>query len=392
MLDTARLDDGSTSSQDLPLLVVGPSLGTTSRVLWGEVARRLSGVAVVAGWDLPGHRGAAPATELTAAGLAADVAAFGAAVQEERGRAGEPFAYAGDSLGGALGLQLALDSPGAVTAVGVFCSAARIGTPAGWRERAAAVRGGGTAPLVQASAARWFSPRFAAEHPGVVRALLDDLAATDAGSYAAACEVLAEFDVTDRLAQLRVPVLAVAGELDVVVPVADTLGIGRAPGALATVVAGSAHQLPAEDPGAVADLLRHHVLGAPAAQRRTLGEQYAAGMRVRREVLGAAHVDRATAGVDDVTRDFQEMITRYAWGGIWTREGLSRRERSMVTLTALIARGHHEELAMHLRAAVRNGLTQQEIVEVLLQSAIYCGVPDANTAFRVYREVLAEDS
>ncbi|WP_432482206.1 bifunctional 3-oxoadipate enol-lactonase/4-carboxymuconolactone decarboxylase PcaDC [Kineococcus esterisolvens] len=391
-MSTTRLDDGRPGRDGLPLLVVGPSLGIASRTLWGEVARRLSGVAVVAGWDPPGHGGSHPATALSAAGLAADVAAFGAAAQAELGRPGEPFAYAGDSLGGAVGLQLALDSPGAVSAVGVFCSAARIGTPDGWRERAAQVREHGTAPLVPTSAARWFPARFAREHPQVVHALLQDLAGTDAGSYAAACEALAGFDVTDRLREVRVPVLAVAGELDAVVPVEDTLSLGRAPGALATVVPGAAHQLPVEDPATVADLLRHHVLAAPAAQRRTLGEQYAAGMAVRREVLGAAHVDRATAGVDDVTRDFQEMITRYAWGGIWTREGLSRRERSMVTLTALIARGHHEELAMHLRAAVRNGLTRAEVVEVLLQSAVYCGVPDANTAFRVYREVLAEDA
>ncbi|WP_432511796.1 bifunctional 3-oxoadipate enol-lactonase/4-carboxymuconolactone decarboxylase PcaDC [Kineococcus esterisolvens] len=391
-MSTTRLDDGRPGRDGLPLLVVGPSLGIASRTLWGEVARRLSGVAVVAGWDPPGLGGSHPATALSAAGLAADVAAFGAAAQAELGRPGEPFAYAGDSLGGAVGLQLALDSPGAVSAVGVFCSAARIGTPDGWRERAAQVREHGTAPLVPTSAARWFPARFAREHPQVVHALLQDLAGTDAGSYAAACEALAGFDVTDRLREVRVPVLAVAGELDAVVPVEDTLSLGRAPGALATVVPGAAHQLPVEDPATVADLLRHHVLAAPAAQRRTLGEQYAAGMAVRREVLGAAHVDRATAGVDDVTRDFQEMITRYAWGGIWTREGLSRRERSMVTLTALIARGHHEELAMHLRAAVRNGLTRAEVVEVLLQSAVYCGVPDANTAFRVYREVLAEDA
>ena len=116
----------------------------------------------------------------------------------------------------------------------------------------------------------------------------------------------------------------------------------------------------------------------------------AAGMRVRREVLGDAHVDRATAAVTDLTREFQELITRYAWGTIWTRPGLDRRSRSMITLTALIARGHHDELALHLRAARRNGLTDAEIGEVLLQSAIYCGVPDANTAFRIAQQVLTE--
>jgi 4-carboxymuconolactone decarboxylase len=115
------------------------------------------------------------------------------------------------------------------------------------------------------------------------------------------------------------------------------------------------------------------------------------GLAVRREVLGSAHVDAALAKADELTSDFQEMITRYAWGGIWTRPGLDRRMRSAITLTALVAGGHLEELALHVRGALRNGLSRDEIGEVLLQTAIYCGVPAANSAFRVAREVLAEE-
>jgi 4-carboxymuconolactone decarboxylase len=115
------------------------------------------------------------------------------------------------------------------------------------------------------------------------------------------------------------------------------------------------------------------------------------GLAVRREVLGPDHVDAAIARADAVTADFQEMITRYAWGGIWTRPGLDRRMRSAVTLTALVAHGHYAELELHLRGALRNGLTREEIVEVLLQTAIYCGVPDANAAFRVAAQVLGAD-
>ena len=116
---------------------------------------------------------------------------------------------------------------------------------------------------------------------------------------------------------------------------------------------------------------------------------YDAGMRVRREVLGDAHVDRATNGATEVTRDFQELITRYAWGGVWTRDGLDRRSRSIVTLTALVAGRHFDELEFHLEAALRNGLTRDEIVEVLLQTAVYCGVPAANSAFAVASRVLS---
>jgi 4-carboxymuconolactone decarboxylase len=115
------------------------------------------------------------------------------------------------------------------------------------------------------------------------------------------------------------------------------------------------------------------------------------GMRVRREVLGDAHVDRAEARKTDFTADFQDFITRYAWGEIWTRPLLDRRTRSCITLTALVAGGHLEELAMPVRAAIRNGLSADEIKEVLLQTAVYCGVPAANSAFAVAQRVLIED-
>jgi 4-carboxymuconolactone decarboxylase len=115
------------------------------------------------------------------------------------------------------------------------------------------------------------------------------------------------------------------------------------------------------------------------------------GMRVRREVLGDDHVDRATAQSNAFTADFQDLITRYAWGGIWTRPGLDRRTRSCITLTALVALNHQEELAMHVRAALRNGLTVDEIKEVLLQAAVYCGVPAANSAFATANSVLLEE-
>jgi 4-carboxymuconolactone decarboxylase len=116
------------------------------------------------------------------------------------------------------------------------------------------------------------------------------------------------------------------------------------------------------------------------------------GMEVRRQVLGDAHVDRAIARTTPVTEEFQDLITRYAWGEIWSRPGLDRRMRSAITLMALVALNREEELAMHVRAALRNGLTADEIKEVILQSAIYCGVPAANGAFAIVQRVLEEPS
>ena len=122
-----------------------------------------------------------------------------------------------------------------------------------------------------------------------------------------------------------------------------------------------------------------------------MSDRHEEGMRIRREVLGDDHVDDAIEKTTPETEAFQDLITRYAWGEIWARPGLDRRTRSAITLMALVALGRDHELAMHIRAAQRNGLTREEIGEVLLQSAIYCGVPAANGAFAVFREVMAEE-
>ena len=129
----------------------------------------------------------------------------------------------------------------------------------------------------------------------------------------------------------------------------------------------------------------------PDGEGLTDEARYDQGMAVRRAVLSDAHVDRAIANTTEFTADFQDLITRVAWGDVWSRPGLDRRSRSVAVLSILIAQGHHEELAMHLRAGLRNGLTVDEIREVILQSAIYSGVPAANTAFRIANEVFADE-
>jgi 4-carboxymuconolactone decarboxylase len=115
-------------------------------------------------------------------------------------------------------------------------------------------------------------------------------------------------------------------------------------------------------------------------------------MKVRREVLGDAHVDRAEANATEFTADFQDFITRYAWGDVWSRDGLDRRMRSVATLASLISLRAENEIAMHVRAALRNGLTAEEIKEVILHTAVYAGVPAANDAFRIAQQVIAEEA
>lgn len=370
-----------------PLLVLGPSLGTSATTLWGAAAAELTPYFRVVGWDLPGHgSNRSVAQPVTMAALAEGVLA----VVDEVAGPGAEFHYAGDSVGGAVGLQLLLDAPERVRSATLLCTGARIGTPESWAERAANVRASGTASLVSASAGRWFGPGFLEREPERASALLHALRDADDAGYAAVCDALGGFDVVERLGEIGAPVLAVAGAHDEPTPPSALAAIatGVADGRL-EVLARAAHLAPAEEPERVATLVRVHALGPQPSEQSVAGLRDA-GMAVRRQVLGDAHVDRATANATDLTREFQEFITQYAWGSIWTRPGLDRRSRSMITLTALIARGHHEELAMHVRAARRNGLSVEEIKEVVLQSAIYCGVPDANTAFRIAQSTLAE--
>ncbi|MGW1060394.1 bifunctional 3-oxoadipate enol-lactonase/4-carboxymuconolactone decarboxylase PcaDC [Micromonospora rubida] len=368
-------------SVDRPLLVVGPSLGTSVERLWGGVATLLADDLHVVGWELPGHGGSPLGEPFTIAELAGGVRAAVDRVLVRRGEPDGRFAYAGDSVGGAVGLQLVLDHADRIDRAVLVATGARIGDADLWRDRAALVRGSGTTVLLDTAPQRWWAPGFAEREPGVATALLDDLCAVDDEGYAQVCDALGDLDLRDRLREVRRPLLAVAGSADRATPVASLREIADGvPGARLVELDGVAHLPPVEAPRATASLVRDFL--ADASARR------AAGMANRRAVLGDAHVDRAIAATSSLTADFQDLITRYAWGEIWDRPGLSRRDRSIAVLTALVAGRHFEELEFHLRAALRNGLTRDEIVEVLLQAAIYVGVPAANTAFGVAARVL----
>ncbi|MFF5583004.1 bifunctional 3-oxoadipate enol-lactonase/4-carboxymuconolactone decarboxylase PcaDC [Streptomyces hygroscopicus] len=385
-----------------PPLILGPSVGT-SLAVWEPQLPALARTHRVLRWDLPGH-GGSPAALLPSDGSATidQLAALVLRLADDQGW--ERFAYAGISLGGAVGLYLAAHHTERVGRLSVICSSARFGEPSSWRERARLVREEGTEAMVASRTGVWFSRETAATPRG--RALLADLRATDRAGYAACCDVLADYDMRAALPSVTAPTLVVAGREDPATPPAHAREIADAvPGASLLEIAGAGHLAGVERPEAVTSALLSHLAhaaqpdltDAPRPDPAQPGDdvsRHAAGMAVRRAVLGDAHVDRAVARTTPFTARFQDFITRYAWGEIWTGDGLDRRTRSCITLTALIAHGHDAELAMHVRAALTNGLTREEIGEVLLQSAIYCGVPAANSAFataqRVFDEIDAE--
>ncbi|MFF1293880.1 MULTISPECIES: 4-carboxymuconolactone decarboxylase [unclassified Streptomyces] len=411
---------------EAPVLILGPSLGTTWH-MWDRQVPELAKQWRIFRFDLPGH-GGAPAYP---AGSVGDLTARLLATLDRLGI--QRFGYAGCALGGAVGLELALRHPERVASLALIAASPRFGTPDEFRQRGVIVRTNGLDPIARTSPDRWFTGGFAAAQPAITDWAVQMVRTTDPGCYIAACEALAAFDIRADLAHVGVPTLVLVGSDDQVTGPAEarTLVAGI-PDARLAVVPGASHLVPVEQPAAVTDLLVRHfstawqpaydsatgqtaipaapvkpVLAAPpqltpiaeiapAVPAPFVGggrpDPYDAGIKVRREVLGDAHVDRALAQADEFSGDFQEFVTRYAWGEIWDRPGLDRRSRSCVTLTALVAGGHLEELGFHVRAALRNGLTPVEIREVLLQAAVYCGVPAANSAFKVAQQVIREET
>lgn len=368
-----------------PLLVLLPSLGTTTE-LWDGVVARLAATSAaprILRVDLPGH-GASPATReaFTVAELAEAVLVLVANV------GGGAFHVAGDSLGGAVALELALTVPERVLSLSLFCTGAKIGTAEAWAERAAQVRASGTASVVAGSAVRWFAPGYLDAHPdGPGGHALMTLMDVDDESYALCCEALAGFDRRADLNSVRAPALVVAGAHDAV----TTPGLMREladalPDARFVELAHAAHLIPLEDPAETAALIGARLM----VTRPEADPAHVRGMAVRRAVLGDEHVDRAVASTTTETADFQDFLTRYAWGDVWTRPQLTRSQRSIATLASLVTGGHENELRMHIRAALRNGLTRSEIAEVIHHTALYAGLPAANGAFAILRAVFAE--
>jgi len=206
------------------------------------------------------------------------------------------------------------------------------------------------------------------------------LTSVDAESYAQCCEAIAGLDLRADLPRIAAPTLVVAGEDDPATPPPHSRALADAiANARLEIITPAAHVATYEQPGRIAALLLDHFRA---------GGTLAAGFKTRRAVLGDAPVDRAIGATTELTAPFQEFITRYAWGDVWSRPGLARRDRSIATLAALVTLGAEHELAMHVEAARRNGLTADEIAEVLMHVAVYAGVPRANRAFAIARDVL----
>ena len=310
----------------------------------------------------------------------------------------ETAAVAGISLGGMIAMQIALDHPARISALVPICTSATMDAAA-WSDRIATVRAGGVAAIADMVMGRFLSPGFTAAHPETAATVRAGLLATPTAGYAGAGAAIRDMAIVDRLPGITVPTLVVAGSHDTSTPYqghGDRIVAGI-PGAQVVHIA-AAHLASIEAPAELAAAIRDFLLGDPAfangspdAVQDAADTLFDAGLRNRRRVLGDAWVDRSLAGRTPFNADFQAMITRIAWNEIWGRPGLDDRTRRLLVLAITVSLGRWEEFGLHVRAGLtRAGFTQDELKEVLMQTAIYAGVPAANTAFAEAAKIIAD--
>ena len=290
---------------------------------------------------------------------------------------------AGISIGGRIALEMAASAPARVLSLMLCDTGLEFPPPEGWQRRMDAVRAGGMPAVADAVLARWVCDASLPSSQGLLRMLLT----TPPAGYASAAAALRDARAAPLAGRIACPTSVLVGEHDPATPVAWSEAIRDAiPGATLTTIPGASHIPNFEAADAMTAALSAHmdrVLPPPA-------DPFAAGMAVRKSVLGEAHVARAEAAKGPLDVAFQEWITRNVWGGIWTRPGLPRHTRSLLTLAMMAALGRHEEFVLHVRATRNTGVAPEEIAEVLLQVGAYAGVPAANHALKLAKQTLKE--
>ncbi|MBM3568042.1 MAG: 3-oxoadipate enol-lactonase [Alphaproteobacteria bacterium] len=363
-----------------PWLMFSNSLGTDLH-LWDEQAAALADRYRILRYDTRGHGGsAATPGPYTIDQLGHDALA----VLDALGIAAT--AFCGLSLGGLTGQWLAINAPGRLSRAVLANTASVFPPPETWRQRIEAVTKGGMAAIVDAVMERWFTAGYRKAEPARVERIRKMILAIDPKGYVGCSGALMQADVRAGLSGIRIPVLTIAGRHDPATTQAATQAISSAIVGANTLVLEAAHLSNVERAEEFTRALAAFLELGDGAERG----RYDSGMKVRRAVLGDPWVDRAQARRNPFNAEFQDLITRYAWGEIWTRPGLPRHTRSLLVIAMTLALGKWEEFRLHTRAAFNNGVTKEEIKEVLLQAAVYCGVPAANTAVAEAEKVFAE--
>jgi 3-oxoadipate enol-lactonase / 4-carboxymuconolactone decarboxylase len=294
------------------------------------------------------------------------------------------FSFCGLSLGGAIGQWLAVNAADRVTNLVLANTSAKFGERNYWETRIKMVGEGGMAAVVDMAMQRFFSPQTLAHSHALASAVRSVLVGTDPAGYVAGCAALRDFDSRSMLRKVRVPTLVISGDRDIATPWAGNGEVlaREIPNARSLQLP-AAHLSNLERPRSFLAALFEFLLPEEDASHRP-----EAGLAVRRAILGDEQVDRALAATNDFDREFQNLITRYAWGTIWTRPQLDVRTRRLLALATMAALGRWEEFAMHIRSGLQHELEVSDLKELLLQTAIYAGVPAANTGIQIAQKIL----
>lgn len=360
-----------------PVLIFSNSLGS-EMMMWDELIPYLLPFFRVLQYDTRGHGGSplTPNEGTTISELANDV------IQLMDKLNIEAAYFCGLSMGGLIGQYLGINHPNRFKKIVLSNTGAKIGDDERWNGRIGTISKNGMQAIVDDTMERWFTEEFRSQNSERVAQTKAMFLRSHVDGYSNCCCAIRDADFREKLQSLSVETLVITGDEDPVTNVeqAEFL-VSKIPNARLKVLHArhlAAAELPKEYAAVLIDFL--------------VGEQtFDKGMHVRRTVLGDAHVDNANSKINSVNADFQSFITIYAWGEIWTRPGLSKHNRSLITMSMLIALNRPAEFKMHVKAAFNNGVSVDEIKEVIMQSALYCGLPAANDAFHLALEVFKEN-
>jgi 3-oxoadipate enol-lactonase/4-carboxymuconolactone decarboxylase len=364
----------------LPVLMLCNSLGTTLEMWAPQMPAFISHFRVLR-YDTRGH-GQSDVTpgEYSIAQLSADAVAL----LDHLGI--QHASFCGLSMGGMTGMWLGANRPERIDRLVLANTGAKVGDPSIWSARFEAVRAGGMAAITPSVLDRWFTARYQRLSPSEVHKVRAMLLAASSDGYIANGAAVRDMDQRASLANITVPTLVIAGTYDGSTPPELGRALAQAIDGARYVELDAAHLSNWEQASAFTAAVLSFLLDGGLNERA----RFEAGLAVRRPVLGAEYVDRALANRSAFSAEFQDLITRYCWGEVWTRPGLPRHTRSLLTIAMTLALNRMDELRLHMRAARNNGVTRDEIKETLMQAAIYCGVPAGVSAFKVAAEVFAE--
>ena len=364
----------------LPVLMLCNSLGTTLE-MWAPQMPAFLACFRVLRYDTRGHgRSQVTPGEYSIAQLGADAVALLDQLGIER------VSFCGLSMGGMTGMWLAANRPQRIERLVLANTGAKVGDPAIWAARFEALRAGGMAAITPGVLDRWFTARYQRLAPSEVEKVRAMLLATSPDGYIANGAAVRDMDQRASLAKIAVPTLVIAGAHDGSTPAALGRELAQAIDGARYVELDAAHLSNWEQAGAFTAAVLSFLLDGGLNGRA----RFEAGLSVRRPVLGAEYVDRSMANRTAFNAEFMDLMTRYCWGEVWTRPGLPRHTRSLLTIVMTLALNRMDEFRLHVRAARNNGVSRDEIKEALMQAAIYCGVPAGVSAFRVAGEVFAE--